>query len=152
MAEDDTVDAAAAFLGIGWSFPPEFVIETGELLMTPAEEDIEASLRVLFGTAVGERFLNPNYGLDMRQLLFEPTSTTMLTFLRDRVKTAILIYEPRIDILSLDLDSPNPFEGQLRIALSYEVRATNSRFNLVFPFYLSDGNEMKGTVSPPPPG
>lgn len=136
----------SSFLGTGWSFPPEFDRAAGQVLMTADEQDIEGSLRILFGTALGERFLVPKYGLDLREVLFEPMSTTMRTFLKDRVKTAILIHEPRIHLLSLEIDSPDPNDGRLRIVLDYEVRATNSRFNLVFPFYRFDGNEVRSTV------
>lgn len=136
----------SSFLGTGWSFPPEFERAGGQVLMTSDEQDIEASLRILFGTALGERFLVPKYGLDLREVLFEPMSTTMRTFLKDRVKTAILIHEPRINLLGLEVDSPDPNDGGLRIVVDYEVRATNSRFNLVFPFYRHDGNEVRSTV------
>ena len=135
-----------SFLGTGWSFPPEFIRETGQVLMTSDEDDIRDSLAILLGTAMGERFLNPEYGLDMHEMLFEPLSTTMKTFLQDRVKTAILIFEPRINLLSLELDTTARYEGKIGIVVDYEVRATNSRYNLVYPFYVSDGNEVRSTV------
>jgi uncharacterized protein len=134
-----------SFLGNGWSFPPEFVLETGEVVMTADEEDIQASLKILFGTAIGERIFEPKYGLDMQEMLFEPISTTMKTYLIDRIKIAILIYEPRIDLLSLDLDTTMQNEGIIRILLEYKVQATNSRYNLVYPFSTTDGNEVSGT-------
>jgi phage baseplate assembly protein W len=136
MPENGSNKTYPSFLGTGWSFPPEFVQETGEVLMTSDEKDIEASLIILLGTAFGERFLNPKYGLDMHEMLFEPMSTTMTTFLKDRMKTTILIYEPRINLISLELDSSALNEGKLPILLEYEIRATNSRFNLVYPFFL----------------
>lgn len=134
-----------SFLGTGWSFPPRF--SGNGVMMTSEAEDIHGSLEILFNTAFGERFLVPKYGLDMRQMMFEPMSTTMRTLLTDRVKTAILIYEPRIKLLKLTIDSPDPNEGSLVVALEYEIRSTNSRFNLVFPFYRTDSNEVRGTVS-----
>jgi hypothetical protein len=146
MASDTSGETYSSFLGTGWSFPPEFVKESGEVRLASDEEDIEASLRILFGTVQGERFLNPKYGLQPHDLLFEPASTTMRTFLKDRVKTAILIYEPRINVLSLEVDSPDPNEGGLRISIEYEVRATNSRYNLVFPFYKYDSSEVRASA------
>jgi Bacteriophage baseplate protein W len=145
MDPDAPANTYTSFLGTGWSFPPQFA--AGEVRMTADEEDIAASLRILFGTAAGERFLEPKYGLDMREVLFEPMSTTLRTFLKDRVKTAILIYEPRIRLLSLEIASPDPGAGTLAIAVEYEVRSTNSRFNLVFPFYLTDSNELRAAVA-----
>jgi len=135
MEEEKLPVSYTSFLGTGWSFPPEFVLETGEVVMTSEEADIEASLKILLGTSTGERFLNPKYGLDMREVLFEPISTTMKTLLKDRVRITILIYEPRIDLLSLELDTSAQYEGKVSIILEYEVRATNSRYNLVYPFY-----------------
>ena len=146
MAEDESEIGYTSFLGTGWSFPPEFALETGEVRMTSDEEDIHASLKILFGTAVGERFPNPKYGLDMHEMLFEPINTTMTTLLKDRIKIAILIYEPRIDLLSLDLDTSAQYEGRVSIVMEYAVRATNSRYNLVYPFYTTGGNEVRRTV------
>lgn len=139
-------EPTASILGRGWSFPPEFTVETGEVAMTSDQEDIEASLRILFGTALGERFLNPKYGLDMHELLFEPMSTTLTNLLKDRIKTTILIYEPRITLVRLDLDTSAQLEGKVSIIMEYEVRATNSRYNLVYPFYTSDSSELKKSV------
>lgn len=135
-----------SFLGNGWSFPPEFISEKGALRMTADEEDIQASLRILLGTVAGERFMNPKYGLDMHEMLFEPMGTTAKTLLKDRVKYAILIYEPRISLLSLELDSSAEYEGRISIILEYVIRSTNSRYNLVFPFYTTDSNEVRKTV------
>lgn len=145
MAEDPIV-AYTSFLGTGWSFPPEFVLETGTVVMTADEEDVAASLKILLGTAVGERFLNPKYGLDMTEVLFEPLSTTMKTFLQDRIKTTLLIYEPRIDLLDLGLDTTAQYDGKINLVITYQIRGTNSRFNLVYPFYTSDSNEVRNTV------
>jgi phage baseplate assembly protein W len=142
MNEDEPLQATS-FLGTGWSYPPEFVIETGQVSMTLDEEDIEASLKILLGTALGERFLNPNYGLDLHEMLFEPMSTTMTTLLKDRARIALLIYEPRINLLALEIDTSAQLEGRVAIVVDYEVRATNSRFNLVYPFYLAGGSEMR---------
>lgn len=131
-----------SFLGTGWGFPPEFSADAATVRMTSDEEDIHASLHILFGTSRGERFLHPKYGLDMRDMLFEPMSTTIRTLLLDRIRMAILIYEPRIDIVSLELDTTAQLEGRVLLELEYEVRATNSRYNLVYPFNISDGNEL----------
>jgi uncharacterized protein len=142
MADSD--ELYNSFLGTGWAFPPRFV--AGGVVMSRDEEDIQQSLKILFGTVPGERFLEPKFGIDMQALMFEPMSTTLRSLVQDRIRTAILIYEPRIKVLDLLIDSPDPNEGTLRVLLEYEVRATNSRFNLVFPFYRTDSNEVRGSV------
>jgi phage baseplate assembly protein W len=151
MAANEAEDSYSSFLGSGWSFPPEFVRQTGEVRMSGGERDIEESLRILFSTRSGERLFEPRYGLDMHEVLFEPMSTTLRAFLAERIKIAVLIYEPRINVLALGVESPDPHDGTLRISLDYEIRATNARYNLVFPFYLHDGNEANAAVGVPRP-
>ena len=140
----DNSDRYESFLGTGWSFPPRFAGRG--VVMVSNEADIHESLIILFGTVAGERLFEPKYGLDMHELMFEPMSTTMRTLLLDRVRTAILIHEARIKVLALSIDSTDPNSGQLNIQLDYEVSATNSRFNLVYPFYKTDGNELRAAL------
>lgn len=142
MASSQERKSYRSFLGSGWSFPPRFDHASGTMQMSSDEQDIEASLVIVLGTTAGERLRHPDYGLNLREQLFEPMNTTMQTLLKDRIKTSLLVFEPRINLLSIDLDSSRLNEGCLVIILEYEIRATNSRFNLVYPFYLNDGNEM----------
>ena len=144
---DQPVNRPPSFLGRGWSFPPEFVPAVSDVVMTEDQADIEGSLSILFGTALGERFLVPTYGLDMHDLQFEPMSTGLRTFLRDRIRLAILIFEPRITVVGLDVLNPTEPDGMLLIRLEYEIRATNSRYNLVYPFYRSDAVEVSPTTT-----
>lgn len=138
-------DRYPSFLGTGWSFPPRFA--GSGAAMSSNEQDIHESLILLFGTVAGERMFQPKYGLDMHELMFEPVSTSMRTLLLDRVRTAILIYEPRIRVVNLSMNGSDPEGGILEIALEYQVRATNSRYNLVFPFYQNDSNERRGAMA-----
>jgi len=146
MNSEDQKPGYDSFLGNGWSFPPRFNPQVQQVKMTSDAEDIEASLKILLGTTAGERILHPTYGLNLQELLFEPMTTTMQTLFKDRVKTNILVYEPRIEVLALDLDTSVLIEGKLLLRLDYAIRATNSRFNLVYPFYLSDGNEVGASI------
>lgn len=147
MAEPSIPPRPDAFLGIGWSFPPRFA--HGEVAMSADADDVAESLRILFGTSAGERLFHPAYGLNPRELMFEPVSTTLRTLLKDQVRVAILIHEPRIRLIDVRIDSPEPGSGTLAVELEYELRSTNSRYNLVFPFYRSDGNELRDTMAPP---
>jgi phage baseplate assembly protein W len=131
------------FLGTGWRFPPEFEPGIGALLSS-GERDIRESLEILFQTTVGERFLQPKFGLDMHELLFEPLNTTATALLEDRVRVAILLYEPRVDLLSLRIRAAGP-NGQALLEVDCVVRSTNSRFNLVHPFYSVDASEADAT-------
>lgn len=131
------------FLGTGWSFPPRFDRDAGRVAMVEDLQDIEESLRILFGTRRGERLFRPDYGLDLHDVLFDPLNTTLRSLLEDRIRLDILLYEPRIEPLALVVAAPDAGSGVLQIELEYRVRATNSRYNLVFPFYRIDSNELE---------
>lgn len=135
--------AKSSFLGRGWSFPPQFSVKSGEVLMTADEDDIVASLTILLGTTLGERILYPKYGLNLRNMLFEPINTTAKTLLEERIKTVLLVHEARINVLGVNIDLTRIIEGQMNIEIEYVIQATNSRFNLVYPYYLSDGNAVE---------
>lgn len=127
-----------SFLGTGWSFPPSFSKISKEVIMTSEEEDIRKSLEILLSTTVGERFLQPQYGCNLEQYVFEPMNATISTEIRSTVRNAIDIYEPRIKLLSVKLDTSMLNEGRVDIAVEYEIIITNSRHNLVYPFYMNE--------------
>lgn len=140
------MDETPLFLGRGFGFPPSFA--TNQVRMVEDEVDIHESLLILFGTLPGERLLQPKFGLDLSPLLFEPLTTTLRTLLKDRMTTTLLIHEPRIRVLELVIDDSQALEGLLQIRLEYSVRSTNTRFNLVYPYYLGDANELRERVAP----
>jgi phage baseplate assembly protein W len=114
--------------------------------MTTGQEDIDRSLEILLSTALGERVMLPNYGSNMEELLFEPIDTGLQTLIFDRINTAILYYEPRIEVEDILLDTERVNEGVLIITIAYRVRATNSRFNFVYPFYLTEGSQVDNPI------
>jgi phage baseplate assembly protein W len=131
-----------SFLGRGWSFPPEFQKETGTVKMTEGEADIENSLKILLATRLGERVMLPKYGCNLEDLLFSSLNLTVKTYVIDLIKTAILYHEPRIDIKKIDIDPADELNGVLLINIDYIIRSTNSRKNMVFPFYKEEGSEL----------
>ncbi len=130
------------FLGIGWSFPPEFNITEGNVAMTPDVEDINNSLIILLSTRPGERIMFPNYGCDLQEMLFKPLDLTLTTQMKGIIERAILYHEPRINILSIEIDTTQELEGEVLIHIDYEVRNTNTRSNIVFPFYKGEATEI----------
>ncbi|NEU10441.1 GPW/gp25 family protein [Flavihumibacter sp. R14] len=130
-----------SFLGRGWSFPPTFSKINNGLEMTSDELDIQKSLEILLSTTVGERFLQPEYGCNLEDYVFEPMNATIQTLIKITVKNAILLFEPRINLLSVNLDTTFFInEGRVDIHIAYEIITTNSRFNLVYPFYMNEAN------------
>jgi len=131
------------FLGKGWSFPPTFNITSKSVEITEKELDIQKSLEILLTTTVGERVMEPKYGCNMVDLVFEPLNTTIKTIMTDRIKTAILYFEPRIDAQNISLDTTDETEGLVLIKIDYVVRSSNSRFNFVYPYYIDEGTEIQ---------
>ena len=131
-----------SFLGTGWSFPPTFNVAAGSVEMTSDEADIQLSLHILLSTRKGERVMEPDYGCNLDDMVFEPMTTTFKTFMRETIKTAILYYEARIDLNSIKIDDSREVEGVILIILDYTVRTTNSRFNFVYPYYKKEGTEL----------
>jgi hypothetical protein len=109
--------------------------------MVADETDICQSLTILFNTALGERVMQPGYGCDLKKQVFEPMNAAVLTFIADLLRTAIIYHEPRIETDRLSVE-PEQLEGRLRIEIDYRIRGTNSRFNFVFPFYLTETGQQ----------
>ncbi len=130
------------FTGRGWSFPPEFNKSTRQTSMTTGRDDVERSLEILLGTVRGERVMRPDYGSNLDEMMFESFDQSIKTYLVQSVETAILYHEPRIEPLRVELDESELPEGKILIEIEYRIRATNSRFNMVYPFYIEEGTEL----------
>ena len=131
------MDLNDSFLGRGWSFPPTFIKGLG-VQMLDGEDDIQSSLQILLSTSIGERVMQPDYGCNTDSMIFESITTGFQTYMQNLIKNAILLYEPRIDLKTVDLLTQNISDGLILISIDYVVRTTNSRGNLVYPFYLSE--------------
>ena len=131
-----------SFLGRGWGFPPEFDKSTRAVSMIHDEADIMGSLEILLSTRLGERIMLPGYGCNLDELVFENLNLTLKTYVVDLIKTAILYHEPRIDVNKISINPAQELEGVLLISIDYTVRSTNSRKNMVYPFYIDEGSEL----------
>lgn len=124
------------FLGKGWAFPVTFGNQGRSVSMAQAEDDIRQSLDILLSTSLGERVMRPGFGWKRDALMFEPLSTSFGAYLAREIENAILFYESRIELNRVDFETATEQTGLILIELDYTVRATNTRTNLVYPFYL----------------
>ena len=131
----------SAFIGIGWSWPPQFDADLVGVNMTSGKEDINKSLEILLSTTIGERMMQPGYGCNTEKLLFEPLTTTLKSTMERLVKDAILFYESRIELDRVEIDHDD-LNGVINFHLEYTIRGTNNRINLVYPFYLEEGTNL----------
>lgn len=132
-----------SFLGTGWAFPVEFDPEAGAVELVSDYTDIEQSLHILLSTSLGERVLQPEYGCNLTDYLFEGLNSTLIGIIKHKVQTAILYYEPRIAVDNVEVTADDSFdliEGKFTITVSYTVPETNSRFNYVYDYYLNEAS------------
>lgn len=130
-----------SFLGTGWSFPPTFNREAGSVELVSDVEDIRQSLNILLSTTLGERVMQPRYGCDLTNYVFESMNSSVIGYLKDRVKNAILYYEPRIVADKIEVTAADSFdliEGKFTISIDYSIPGTNSRFNYVYDYYKNE--------------
>ena len=125
------------FLGKGWAFPVG-TASGGGIAMAEGEEDIRQAIRIILGTALGERAMRPDFGCEIHNLVFEPMDETLTRRAEYYARTALERWEPRIEVenISASLDG-----AKLTIEVNYRVRSTNRSDNVVYPFYLEGAGE-----------
>ncbi|MFI9455218.1 GPW/gp25 family protein [Amycolatopsis sp. NPDC052450] len=122
------------FLGTGWRFPilPD---EAGRLSYAVGEESIEHCLRALLLTATGERVMRPDFGTRAQESVFAPGSVQNLRELENSISTAVRTFEPRVELDSVRAEADPADEARVTVSVEYRIRRTNTKQNLVFPFY-----------------
>lgn len=136
-------EPAPAFLGRGWSFPPTFDPVRRDVVTVAADDDIRQSLRIILGTALGERIMLPTFGCDLPSKVFATLTTTAANEIAAMVTRAIVDWEPRVTVDGVSVADALQ-DGWVDIRIAYHVRQTNSRSNLVIPFC-----RLEATLLPP---
>lgn len=137
----DSIDPAKAFLGVGWSFPVTPDAAGHDVARAEYEEDIRQAIFIILETSPGERVMRPDFGSGLRAMVFEPVNYTTLALVKQRVEQALVMWEPRIDVREVTVTVNGTARNRLDIDIGYQVRATNTFYNLVYPFYLQEGRE-----------
>lgn len=131
-----------SFLGTGWSFPPAFDNSRFNMKLVSDEADIGESIRILLGTTPGERIMLPEYGCNLKKLVFEKVDSMLVAELNHLIYHALLEFEPRVDFISAEIIERDELDGILHIRVSFKIIITNTRHNIVFPFYLIQGTNI----------
>lgn len=114
----------------------------GEISLVSGNVDIEQSIRIILGTRPGERVMRPTFGCRAYELMFDPISATTISLLQEYVYDALRMWEPRIDVLSVDVTSDAGNNGALMAEIEYEVKATHDTRSIVYPFYIEAEEEI----------
>lgn len=144
MANEKTLQEifdTGGFLGQGWSFPPTFVRGSDTLEMVKAEEDIKQSLHILLSTTLGERVMRSDFGANLHQQVFEPMDAAFQAYVQSIISDAIANYETRINLDSVDVFVENE-EGRIELTVNFTIISSNSRANIVYPYYLNEGTNV----------
>lgn len=128
-----------AFLGIGWKFPVMTSKDTLQMESSKYEEDIKESILIILSTAKGERVMRPEFGCGIHDYVFSVINITTIADIKSSIFEALTLWEPRIEVKDVNVNTEQISTGKLVITIEYVVRATNNRFNLVYPFYLTEG-------------
>lgn len=136
-----------AFLGTGWSFPPRFLSGNQQVLLSQDAEDIQQSLKILLSTSPGERIMNPQFGCRIHRFIFEEITQTTLTEMEFEITQAMLLFESRINLQSIQI-VPSPEKNVLIINVEYHIVTTNTRDNMVYPFFLQEGTLISPELRP----
>lgn len=127
------------FLGRGWRFPVTIDPISGRIATSEFERDIRESITIILSTARGERVMRQDFGCGIHDLVFASMNTSTLGLFESNIRESIIQYEPRVEILKLELSTAEADTGKLKVNLFLRIRETNHEFNMVYPFYLKEG-------------
>jgi len=127
-----------SFLGMGWSFPPTFNKVAKAAVMVSDEEDIRQSLAILLSTKLGERIMQPDFGCNLSDFVFAEMDSGLMGDIKSEITYALTQQESRIDVGEIEITEDPNTQGLLFININYTIRTTNTRSNMVYPFYLNE--------------
>jgi uncharacterized protein len=125
---------AAEFVGSGLAFPVR-IDPTGSVALVSDHREIRESIRLIIGTAQGERPMRPEFGCGIHDLVFAPANASTAGQAAYAVQAALNRWEPRITVEDIDVTFEQNGVGVMYISITYTIRGTNDPRNLVFPFY-----------------
>lgn len=132
--------ADKAFLGMGMKFPPQINPATGRFVVSTNEESVKESIYLILMTQKSERFLRPEFGSDLMSYTFMDINLTSVSILKRNITDQLLSQEPRIGDITIETDSTTK-PGCLILNIGYTIIESNTRDNLVFPFYMDQIEE-----------
>jgi hypothetical protein len=125
-------------IGHGWAFPPKIDAQGG-LALTNTRSEIQQAIEIILSTSPGQRVMRPTFGCRLHELVFSPNNSHTAAQARRYVEEALGMWEPRVQIVHIDVHPDPDDPARLMILVDYEIKATHDRRSLVYPFYLIPG-------------
>ena len=124
-----------AFIGKGWGYPVR-TNASGGIALVGGDEELAESIRLIVGTAPGERPMRPEFGCTIHSFILTSVDINVAGQIAYEVRESLIRWEPRIDVVGVDVTVDADHPGVVYIDISYTRRGTNDPRNLVFPFYV----------------
>jgi phage baseplate assembly protein W len=131
-----------SFLGTGWSFPPVFNRFTNSVQMVSELDDIRESIYLILETYPGERIMQPEFGCYLKRLVFEKIDSSLAVRINETIGKALLYFEPRIKFIDVEVVHTDDLAGIITLRINFSVIITNTRHNIVYPFYFTEGTNV----------
>ncbi len=131
-----------SFLGTGWGFPPTFSRFSNAVQMVSDLDDIMESIQLILETYPGERVMQPQFGCYLKRLVFEKNDASLVLRINETIADALLHFEPRIKFIDVELLGTDELAGVITLQINFTVVITNTRHNIVYPFYFSEGTNV----------
>jgi phage baseplate assembly protein W len=123
------------FVGAGWAYPLS-TDATGGVALVTQDREVEQAIRIILGTACGERPMRPEFGCRIHDHVFGPATSATAGQIAYDVRQALERWEPRIDVLDVAVGFDEIAAGVLHVHVGYTLRGLNDPRNLVYPFYV----------------
>ncbi len=131
-----------SFLGTGWSFPPVFNRFTNSVQMVSEIDDIKESIFLILETYPGERIMQPEFGCYLKRLVFEKIDDSLVIRINEAIGKALLHFEPRVSFIDAEVVTTDDLAGIVTLQVNFSVIITNTRHNIVYPFYFTEGTNV----------
>lgn len=126
------------FLGTGWKFPLR-ITPSGGFAYSQGEQSVEEAIWIILDTAKGERQMLPRFGCGIHEMVFAPNNPATRGNIQHLVKDALTEWEPRIDVLDVNVEPEDGQDNTILIRVDYRIRSNNAFGNLVYPFFITEG-------------
>lgn len=128
-------------IGSGFAFPMG-IDPLGGVEINSDDANIRQSMMIILGTAPGERMMRPTFGCAIHDILFEPNTAVTAAKIEYEVKKSLMEFEPRVSDIEVTAEPDDTETSRMNVTISYTIRKTNTKANLVYPFYLRKEGEV----------
>lgn len=128
------------FLGQGLAFPLQ-INPRGEITLVRGVTDIDQAIRIILGTAPGERVMRPEFGCRIHEMIFAPQNAATEGLVAHYVEEALIQWEPRINVLDVNASTDPNHDGTMLIEIKYQIKDTYDERSIIYPFYLMGEEE-----------